>query len=365
MMRVLAVLPLVTAYQVNERSNTLDTSEGNTYDSMKTTLKSISEMQKKGEINAETIKIVTDMIDQIRGTMKDGLACDVNTTQSMLDDAVAAVAQCDTNRNEWFDGAGFADENEKVSNASSAHYSCRADEQDECENSTAKCDAYVHRVKNWRKCTKPAGRFTHDNDDVFNYLCCMSDFFDEQVPDSGATFYDDRWECEEAYDIWCAKSLDCDGEQDDYEKAFCRRETAVENKCEAYRTCRNGAQASWAKVKENVIALEEIYQAQRVALECLICYGNNILANSTDLSSCEILPECTSLTDCPTIVYDDLPECIKCVEPDHDIPCTANFLSAQYARFEGTCTPPTQCKSCTERSGMFAQTENSTTCDPW
>jgi len=333
---------------------------------MKATLLSIAEMQKKGEITPETAAIVEEMLDSIRGTMKEGLACDVNTTQNMLDDAVAAVAQCDTNRDTWFLGGSFANENEKVANASRDHSACRGVEAAECANSTAKCDAYTERVCNWRECKKPdSARFAHDNDDIFEYLCCLQDFFAEEVPDMGASFYDDRWECQEAYDIWCAKALDCDEEQGDYERAFCRRETAVENTCETYRTCRNGAQASWAKVKENVIALEEIYQAQRVALECLICYGNSILNNATDLSSCEILPECTSLTDCPTIVYDDLPDCIKCQEPNHDIPCTDNFLDQNYAKYEGTCTPPTQCVSCTERSGLFAQTENSTTCDPW
>lgn len=365
-MKVLAVLPLVTAYQVLETSNTVDVAGGKTYDGMKATLKGISAMQVKGDIDAGTIKIVQDMLDSIEGSMMDGLACDVNSTQTMLDNAENAIIKCDTDRADWKADV-WSVHNTDVSDADTTHSGCRTEEAGACADSTDACDAYVERVKSWRKCVRPADdRFlTSDNDDIFEYLCCLEDFFEEQVPATGDTFYTDRTSCETKYDAWCAKMIDCDAKQGTFEATFCTRETAVEDYCGQYRRCRNGAQKTYGEVLEEVRSLEEIYRAQRVALDCLVCYGNMILNNETDLTSCDEVKECTELSGCPTITYPTIDPCVPCTDmPNLRAPCTAEFISDFYATYEGTCTPPTQCVSCAERDSSFSQGEKDLVCDP-
>jgi len=353
---------LVASYQVMDTqqhigaSATIDTN----YEGMKMTLKSISSMQAKGEIDADTINTVTTMLDKIENDLKDALVVDVSTTQNVLDDAEAAIAACDTAKR-TFASDTWVGLNGDVTDESDEHDVCRGDEEIECGNATSKCTIYTNQVCGFEECVKPpASRFvTSDNDDVFEYMCCLERLFAAER----GTYYQARWECLEAVNIWEMKTEDCDRQQTTFEDEFCSRETDVENACHTYRTCRNDKQASYTSIKSNVQSLEEIYQAQRVALECLLCYGNHILNNNTDLSSCEVLPECTSLTDCPQITYDPIPPCIACVEPDHDVPCTSNFINKFYSVYENTCTPPQDCSACADRSG-FKQTEAALTCDP-
>merc|ERR550539_2173010 len=122
----------------------------------------------------------------------DGLACDLNTTQHMLNRAEDAIIKCDTDRADWKADV-WSGLNTGVSDADGAHSTCRTEEAGDCADSTDACDTYVDRVKAWRKCDRPDdSRFlTSDNDDIFEYLCCLESFFEEQVPDTGATFYSD------------------------------------------------------------------------------------------------------------------------------------------------------------------------------
>merc|ERR1719238_610610 len=277
---------------------------------MKATLKGISAMQQKGEIDEKTIGIVTDMIDKIETQLKSALDQDVAATQKLLDDEEAAIDACDTEKNRWA-GDDFVSGGSTVSNSLQTFEQCHADEAKECKNATDTCDKYVKQIHDWNTCVKPnAARFEHDNDDIFKYMCCLEDFFTAE----SENYYDNRWACEEAVTIWADKTTECDGAQSDYEGEFCDQETKVQGACEKYRTCRNDAQETYSSVKTTVEGLEEIYRAQRVALECLICYGEHILANATDLSECETPPECTSLTDCPTITYDQ-PSCPSALLP--------------------------------------------------
>jgi len=229
-MKVLAVLPLVTAYQVLETSNTavVDVAEGKTYEGMKATLKGISAMQAKDPLDSETISTVKEMLESIEGSMMDGLECDVNTTQKMLNTAEAAIIKCDTDREEWKTDV-WSGLNTGVSDADSAHSGCRTEEAGDCADSTAACDKYVNRIHTWLDCKRPdnARFLTSDNDDIFDYLCCLEDFFEEQVPATGDTFYTDRTSCETEYNAWCAKMIECDDKQGEFEKKFCNRETQL------------------------------------------------------------------------------------------------------------------------------------------
>merc|ERR1719454_2432770 len=144
--------------------------------------------------------------------------------------------------------------------------------------------------------------------------------------DHKANFESKRQNCIDATNIWTAKTDECDGLQGDYEDEFCDRETNVQNTCNTYRSCRDRTQGTYHSILVQTEGLEDIYQAQRVALQCLLCYGEHILNNSTDLSSCDTPPDCASLSECPTITYTDLPSCIPCSEPDDDMPGTGGFI---------------------------------------
>jgi len=348
---------MVAAFQVMESQNQLqaDLHAENNYEGMKTTLKSIAAMQAQGQIDQNTIEEVTKTLKKINEELIDALDEDRKHSQSILDGAEAAIDLCDTNRQTWKDGA-HATFNSDVTEENGEHDDCRVDkEQPACANATTHCDALTDQVCRWTDCVAPTAGFTGgDTDEVNDFMKCIGDFFDLHK----TNYYQKRQNCIDATNSWNTITTECDGSQSDFEEEFCSREANTEHECENYRTCRNSAQSSYMKIKGEVEALEDIYQAQRVALECLLCYGNKILSNSTDLSSCEIATDCTDLTACPVIVYDKIAHCVSCTEPDDRRPCTQDFLDDWYAKFENTCTPPQQCNAC---AGTFD--EGSLECD--
>jgi len=356
-MRAVAFLPMVAAVQMMDTHNVVDVQADSNYEGMKSTLKSISVMQSKGDIDQNTIDTVTNTLKQINEQLIAALGEDTKHSQSILDSAEAQIIACDTTKNTWVSGA-FDGHNTGVSNAQSAHHDCRqaaGGEQENCQNATTHCDHLTAQVCNWNDCVAPAAGFGGgDTDEVNGFMNCIGSFFDTHKVD----YYAKRQNCIDATNNLNAKVAECDGLQEDFESDFCQREDAVENACNSYRTCRNGAQSSYAKIKGEIEALEDIYQAQRVALECLLCYGNKILANSTDLSDCERETTCTALTACPVIVYDAIPPCIACTEPDAVRPCEGSFINTYYATYESTCTPPQQCTACSQ-----PDTEGALTCD--
>jgi len=357
-MLVMSLLPMASTMQVVER----ETHQEFDFDGLKASFVSMAaKSATAGKIDQATIEAVTGFLDTINNDLLGALEQDRNAYQGELDTAEADVHACDTARNSWFEGT-FVSWNTNVSSARGGHSSCRSFEAQTYSNYTGYCETMHDRVCSWEVCSLPTGGFAGgDTDDVDIYMNCICDFFAEH----SGSYYEERNNCDEAHGIHDAQVIVCDGEQSSFESEYCMRETQVQNKCEAYDGCRFSTETSYLGIKSNIEALEQISQAQFVALQHLICYGQAILNNSTDLSVCEssVSDDCEGdyecawpVSDgcagkCPTIVYDTLDSFIACAEPvsgNGYYPCAAPFLGEFYGAYTDTKTPVDDCTTCAD-----------------
>lgn len=347
-MLVMSLLPMASTIQVVER----EAHPHFDFDGLKTSLQSLAaKSAKAGKIDQGTIEAVTGFLNTINTDLLGALEADRAAYQSELDAAEDAVHACDTTRNTWFDPAAgsFATWNTNVSGTQGDHETCRTQEGVTYANYTSFCKTMHDRVCTWSVCALPAGGFSGgDTDAVNTYMECVCDFFEEHA----GSYYDERNNCLEAHALHDAQVIVCDGEQGEFEAEYCGRESAVQDHCEIYDGCRFTTEQSYLGIKSNVESLEAISQAQFVALKHLVCYGEQILNNSTDLSGCDsVSDDCETgyPNDCPIIVYDVLDSFIECTEPvSNNYPCTAAFTAQYYAQYDNTFTPVDDCTGCTD-----------------
>jgi len=349
-MRALIFVPAAVAFQMLDQSVQLGTEAD--FDGLKTTLKNIA-AKSNGNINSSTIAAVNTILDTVNTTLMDALEADRSHCQNILDASRNFVHRCDNIRAGWF-GAGeeWPTHNTDVTNAGNDHSTCRSQEAVEFNNMTHHCDLVDKQVAQWTICDLPGDLASGDNDKIHEYVCCLETFFATNYP----TYIDRRNNCIAATNVHAAKRVTCNTEQEQFESKFCSRETQVQNECKEYRECRTSAETHWLKVTAETQALEDIFQTQRVALECLLCYGSKILANETDLSECENPPTCDELKTagkwCPTITYQDLSDFVPCTEPvgDVNIPCNSAFIANNYQAWSNEETD--DFRECTEHSGL-------------
>lgn len=332
-MRVLIFLPLAAAFQVLDQTAQLGTHSD--FQGLKESLKSIS-ASTGGKINQETIEAVQAILDQVNGTLMSALEADRNHTQHILDMARSEVNQCDTDRDNWFDN-DFILKNTNVTSEGTEHHDCRGEEANLFDAMTTACDHIDRQVAQWEICPLPGSFAAGDNDKIDEYICCLQRFFQA----NRGTYATNRQACINATNTHTAKRAECNTEQGQFERAFCSREVSVQNECKSYRECRTREETHWWIVYNDTKEVEEIFQAQRVALECLLCYGKKILANETDLSECETPISCQSLDWCPTINYEPaLDNFTRCTEPvgNASIPCNQQFVADWYQDYSNDVT---------------------------
>lgn len=347
-MRVLIFLPLAAAFQVLDQTAQLGTHSD--FQGLKDSLKSIS-ASTGGKINQTTIEAVQAILNEVNGTLMSALEADRNHTQHILNMARSEVEQCDVVRSNWFgDGMEWSRRNTNVSSEGTEHDNCRGEEANLFDAMTTACDTIDRQVANWEICPLPPGLFAAgDNDKIDEYICCLQRFFTTNRP----TYATRRQACINATNVHAAKRADCHTEQDQFERAFCSREVSVQNECRSYRECRTREETHWWIVYNDTKEVEEIFQAQRVALECLLCYGKKILSNQTDLSECETPISCQSLDWCPTIDYEPaLDEFTNCTEPvgDASIPCNTQFIADWYQQYSND--PTEDFRACSEHENL-------------
>jgi len=326
MRALIGFLPMAAAFQVMEQSTQLSADKD--FEGLKASLKGIA-ARSGGQIDANTINTVTKILDDVNTTLMDALEEDRKHSQNILNIARDGVHACDTDRNTWFGQDGsWETHNTDVTNDGSTHATCRGLEAAEFRNMTTHCDTVDRQVSAFNICALPGDFSAGDNDQINTYICCLQTFFSNNRD----TYYTHRQNCIDATNTHSSKRTECNGDQEEFEREFCHRETQVQNNCQSYRECRTREETNWLKVTQETEAIEEIFQAQRVALECLLCYGNKILANQTDLSSCETPTTCDSLSWCPTIVYEDTTNFTRCTEPvgNDNIPCAGPFEAQWY-----------------------------------
>lgn len=351
-MLVMSLLPMLSAFQVREQETEQVAQNDLDFDGMKESLQLLaSNAAKTGKIDQGTIVAVNSFLDTIRVDLLAALEEDRRHSQSIYDSAVAAVHQCDTDRNEWFEptSSHFDLWNMNVTFAGADHDNCRSQENVTYHNYTSYCKTMHDRVCDWNVCTLPDGGFAGgDTDEVDVYMNCVCDFFETHRDE----YYDERNNCQESHNLHDVQVAACDVDQRTFEDEYCDRETQVQVRCYGYNECRFNTETTYLADKVEIEDLEQIFQTQFVALQHLLCYGEQILNNSTDLTSCDAVGnDCQGdyPDDCPVISYAPLDPFIDCTQPTiGTYPCTALFHTNFYGQYDDTFTPTNDCHVCSD-----------------
>jgi hypothetical protein len=348
MVRALLSLSLLTATNAVQVA---DVHEHMDYKGMKASMLGMAKQIEKNGINDATIQAINGFVKTITDNLIPALNTDKDNAQASLDAAEDAVNKCNTDRQTWHDTTfttGAAD----VATAQETHDNCRKQEQVTLDNYTSYCTTLESRVcgtdgnAGWDNCDCPSF-VAGDSDAVNDYICCMSDFFEEHR----GKYYDELKNCQDATTLHHAQTALCDGQQNDFEAEFCSHETTVQNYCSGYDDCRCMKEKTFEDVKADVEALETIFQTQFVALKHLECYGEQMLKSITDLSGCDAVGDDCEKNygeSCPQIDYPTPDPYTPCTEPHGTVPCQEAWINEFYGWIarDQECTPIHDCDAC-------------------
>jgi hypothetical protein len=337
----LSLLSTTSAFQIADTHSHVD------YDGMKAAMLSMAKHAEKNGIDGATITAMEGFLDTINNRLLTALEADRSHSQQILDDANNAVNSCNANRASWASDV-FPTLNTAVTDAQNTHRDCRNQEIVTYGTLSSQCQVLEDRVCGWTVCGVPD--FSNgDSDAVDNYITCLQDFFAEHRDH----YYTERTNCIDATNAHHEQTTLCDSNQETFEADYCDREARVAQRCQQYEGCRCAAEEEFESIKGEVQSLEEIFQTQFVALQHLLCYGQQILNNSTDMAFCDQIgeadtsgDECSHYADCPRIVYPEPDAFVDCNEIADTFPCEATFLNV-YGTWIDSFAPVDDCNACT------------------
>lgn len=311
---------------------------------------SLLAIAKKGNLDETTIRAVEGFMQTINGTLFTAIEQDKQHAQGLYDASVASVNQCEIDQ-----AAYFADTLPSLNITMETSYDdlieCKVEENETLSSLEDTCQALRDRACHWTICEVP--NFDNgDSEEVDAYMCCLQDFFDLHRVD----YYIDKENCTTKTNEHFTQGSNCDANQTEFEAAVCTFEQGKISTCETYDACYPREKALWEGVKADIEAMEQIFQAQFVALHHLLCYGQQILDNATDLTSCDTFGnDCEAdYTDCPEIVYTEPDVENNCIYLDYAYPCTEEFFAKFYdddlttalPGFDMVRTPAGDCTPC-------------------
>ena len=94
-----SLISVATAFQIAETHQHVD------YEGMKAAMVSMAKQAQKDGINGETVGAIRGFLTTLNETFLPALEEDRNKTQELLDAAVAAVNQCNTDKQTFVDGS--------------------------------------------------------------------------------------------------------------------------------------------------------------------------------------------------------------------------------------------------------------------
>jgi len=296
-----------------------------------------------GAIDQATFDQIQSFINQISVAVKGALQTDLDHAQETYNRSIADVEACDTTRCEELANI-TRDETADADQAKIDFDNCKAQELIEYNNMTTHCNNVNNLVNGWNgnHCTVPDFSLG-DTAAVETYMICICDFVETHKED----YYDKRQKCIDATTVHGNQVTDCHMDQGYMGNEFCDEQHAIQTMCHDYTQCRIREEGEHSTTVTMIENWEDVMQAQRVALEQLICFGNHILDNDTNLDGCQdtVHTDCLSYTDCPVVIYHSYAARMVCVEPAASrLPCQAaytNYVCGAY--------PPahnTECLSC-------------------
>jgi len=132
--------------------------------------------------------------------------------------------------------------------------------------------------------------------------------------------------------------------QKEFERDFCAWAHSIDVTCSKYEACYARTMKVFVDYKTAIETEETQFKLQQQALECALCYGAQLLADSTDLSACDRESECKRC-DPLCIDYPTPHDELACTEEAKHRPCSEEFTAAEYGCFADHC-PPNDCLPC-------------------
>merc|ERR1719454_178495 len=132
--------------------------------------------------------------------------------------------------------------------------------------------------------------------------------------------------------------------QAQFETDYCAWAHAIDTACDTYKKCYDAKTSTYSTQSGIVSGEEAQFKLQQQALECALCYGNQILMNSTDLTACDPTTDCVNC-DVLCIEYPVVHDYIPCSEFVTERPCSAAWTSAEYGCWDAV-APANTCTEC-------------------
>jgi len=132
--------------------------------------------------------------------------------------------------------------------------------------------------------------------------------------------------------------------QGQFETDYCAWAHAIDTACDTYKKCYDSTTSTYASQTSTIQGEEDQFKLQQQALECALCYGNQILMNSTDLTACDANTTCVNC-DPLCITYPTEHEYIPCKEYVTERPCSAAWENTEYGCWDAN-APPNTCPEC-------------------
>jgi len=188
-----------------------------------------------------------------------------------------------------------------------------------------------------------------ETDAVNNWFQAMSAFNNSNV----MRYKAEREACHDARRAHTHRVHRTHSLQAQFERDYCAWTNAVGETCHVYQGCYQSTSYTHASVKSITETVETQLKAQQAALECVICYGEQILNNSTDLSGCDAVTGCENC-DPLTIDY-KTPHTMQPCEEASEIaeqPGTATWMNNEYGCFDNT-APHNDIDTCSDETATW------------
>lgn len=182
---------------------------------------------------------------------------------------------------------------------------------------------------------------TGADDTVYNWF----EYMDRMNTSHTNRYKNQREDCHEKRNIHMHKAKSCHHLQRVFEQAYCTWTNGIDTACHVYKGCYASAHLSWDAQKALTEAVETQLKLQQQALECALCYGHQILQNSTDLDACDRETGCVNC-DALNITYTQPHTYVPCDEEQTIKPCTDAWIGQEYSCLTGQEWLPNDCTAC-------------------
>lgn len=230
-------------------------------------------------------------IEQQFKTLKQELNNEATDNRGLLDDAHAAIVQCNTQRNTDFTAdKGTLALQAKMQAARIVHSDCRGTEDTQIGDMESKCQAFDE-----------LGAKCHDNQDWYaQYNKPEIDITTPEAPDNTLReVVEKATACKGAVDTVTATSATCDDNQRTFRNDFCAFAKNMETVCTTHKACYDAQVENLGVTTTSVKALEVEQKTIFRMVGKVECYLNVLLNADTKM------PDESDITHCSSTPIDD------------------------------------------------------------